>query len=198
MEDLITDAQVDGREISDTGFESYFKKFFNRIGETHGREGLKDTPRRVVNSWKELFSGYNQNPETFLSRTFEANGYQHLVISKNIELYSTCEHHLLPFFGKAHVAYIPGKRVVGLSKLARTVDCFSKRLQIQERLTEEIADAIDKYLQPKGVGVVIEAKHFCMMSRGVGKQESSMTTSALRGAFKEDLKLREEFLRLLQ
>ena len=167
------------------------------IGDEPNREGLLDTPKRVVKSWNEIYKGYSQNPKDILGTTFEGEGYQQMVVLKDIEMYSTCEHHMQPFFGKAHVAYIPKNRVVGLSKLARLVECFSRRLQIQERLTKQIAEAIQEHLDPIGVGVVLEAKHFCMMARGVGKQNSSMITSELLGAMR-DHAVREEFLRLLK
>lgn len=166
------------------------------IGEDPDREGLKNTPDRVVRSWSKLFGGYDQKPETILSAVFsETNDYDQMVLLKDCEIYSTCEHHLLPFFGRAHVGYIPGKSVVGISKLARLLECFARRLQIQERLTQQVADALETYLKPRGVGVIIEAQHFCMTSRGVEKQKSVMLTSALRGCFvKQDV--REEFHRL--
>lgn len=167
------------------------------IGENPDREGLLDTPKRVVKSWREIFSGYEKDPAAVLGTTFDAEGYDQMVVLKDIEMYSTCEHHMMPFIGKAHVAYIPGKRVVGLSKLARLVDLFSRRLQIQERLTAQIADALVKVLKPKGVAVVVEAKHFCMCARGVGKQHSVMQTSAMRGVFLKDAQCRNEFLNLL-
>jgi GTP cyclohydrolase I len=164
------------------------------------REGLQETPKRVIKSWMEIFGGYAKSPEEILGTTFKQEGYKYdeMVLCKDIELYSTCEHHMLPFYGKAHVAYVPSERVVGLSKLARLVDCFSRRLQIQEKLTSQIADSINEILEPKGVAVVIEAKHHCMCSRGVGKQNSAMVTSALRGIFKEDLNARNEFLNLIR
>lgn len=164
------------------------------------REGLRDTPKRVVKSWIELYGGYALDPKKILGTTFKQEGYAYdeMVLLKDIELYSTCEHHMLPFYGKAHVAYIPNaNRVVGLSKLARLVDCFARRLQIQEKLTNQIADAIVEALQPQGAAVVIEARHHCMCARGVGKQNSAMTTSALRGVFKEKNEVRQEFLRLI-
>lgn len=170
------------------------KNLLSAIGENADREGLLDTPKRVVKSWATLFGGYHMNPETILERRFSPDNYDQMVLLKDIEMYSTCEHHMLPFFGKVHVAYIPSKKVVGLSKLARLVECFARRLQIQERLTEQVADALEKHLEPKGCAVMIEAKHMCMVARGVGKQNSVMITSALRGLFKEDHKVREEFL----
>ncbi len=173
------------------------KLLIELIGDNPNREGVLDTPKRVIKSFKELYSGYKIDPKSVLQTTFEKNGYDEMVICKDIELYSTCEHHMIPFYGKAHVAYMPGKKVVGLSKLARLVDVFSRRLQIQENLTEQIANTINEVLNPKGVMVVIEAKHMCMCARGVGKQNSMMVTSSLRGAFKR-AEVRAEFLRLIK
>lgn len=166
------------------------------IGEDPTREGLVNTPKRVEKSWGELFGGYGKNSKEILGVTFEEGmgSYDQIILCDNIELYSTCEHHMLPFYGKAHVGYIPRKKVVGLSKLARLVDMFARRLQIQERLTQQIAEAIQEHLDPVGVGVVIQAKHFCMMSRGVGKQNSVMTTSCLLGEMRDSAK--DEFLKL--
>ena len=163
------------------------------------RAGIEKTPGRVVKSWLELFSGYGQDPKAVLGTTFEQEGYKYdqLILCRDIELYSTCEHHMLPFVGKAHVAYIPTERVVGLSKLARLVEVFARRLQIQEKLTSQIADTIDEVLEPKGVGVVIRSQHFCMCARGVGKQDSSMVTSALRGCFATNSDTRREFFNLV-
>jgi GTP cyclohydrolase I len=175
--------------------ESIIRSMLTAIGENPDREGLLDTPKRVVKSWRELFSGYDQNPATILERDFEGGGYDEMIVLRDIELYSMCEHHMLPFYGRAHVAYIPGARVVGLSKLARVVECFARRLQIQEKLTRQIADAINEFLNPKGVGVIIEAQHMCMVARGVGKQNSVMTTSALIGKFR-DSEVRAEFFNL--
>lgn len=167
------------------------------MGENPHREGLIDTPKRVVKSWSDLYKGYSMEPEQVLGTTFASEGYDQVVLLKDIEMFSTCEHHMLPFFGRAHVAYIPGKRVVGLSKLARLVECYSRRLQIQERLTQDIATAIEKVLKPKGVAVIIEAKHFCMVARGVNKQHSTMTTSCMKGIFKKDERARSELLKLI-
>lgn len=163
------------------------------IGEDPTREGLRETPERVVKSWQELFSGYRQEPPRIA--TFE-DGYDQMVLLRDISVMSTCEHHMLPFVGVAHVAYVPKGRVLGLSKLARLVDYRARRLQIQERLTAEIADAIEVAIQPAGVGVVVEAQHFCMLARGVRQAETKMLTSALRGVFREEPAAREEFLRL--
>lgn len=159
-------------------------------------ENTLDTPERVVKSWKQIYGGYSESPEGILSRRFPGSGYDQMVVLRDIEMYSMCSHHMLPFFGKANVAYIPGDEVVGLSKLARLVDCFSRRLQIQEKLTQQVADAIQEFLKPKGVMVIIEAQHMCMTMRGVGKQNSVMTTSAIKGVFEEDT-ARQEFLNLI-
>lgn len=167
------------------------------IGENPDREGLKDTPKRVVKSWGELFAGYTQNPNEILSTCFEDGACDELVILRGIEFSSMCEHHMLPFRGVAHVGYLPNGKVVGLSKLARLVDCYAKRLQIQEKLTGEIADTITEVLQPKGVGVVIEAHHQCMSCRGVGKQGATMVTSAMRGVLRDSQVARGEFLSLV-
>ncbi len=169
------------------------------IGEDPTRPGLIETPARVVKAWKEWTNGYGQDA-TALLKTFEDGAElcgDEMVVVRDIEMYSHCEHHLAPFFGVAHVAYIPDKKIVGLSKIARLVDMFAHRLQVQERLTNQIANAIDEVLQPKGVGVMISAKHFCMCSRGVGKQQSTTVTSALRGALLNEPSAKAEFLRLI-
>lgn len=165
------------------------------IGEDPRRDGLLNTPKRIVKSWQFLYSGYNTDvSELFTS--FENDGdYDQMVILKDIEFYSMCEHHALPFFGKVHIAYLPGKKIVGISKLARLVDVYSRRLQVQERLTQQIADAIQEHLDPQGVAVYIEAQHLCMVARGVQKQNSVMVTSALKGHFMQD-ESRLEFLLL--
>jgi GTP cyclohydrolase I len=166
------------------------------IGEDPAREGLRETPERVVRSWRELYSGYQQTPAAVLKCDFEADGYDEMIVCRNVQFYSTCEHHMQPFFGRAHVGYLPDKRVVGLSKLARLVDVFARRLQIQERLTEQIADALQNHIQPRGVAVVIEAQHFCMICRGVRKEQSSMITSSLKGCLR-DPAARTEFFTLI-
>ena len=164
-------------------------------GDNPSREGLIDTPRRVVDAYKEFFSGYKMNPEEILSTTFEeVEGYNEIIIIKDIRLESHCEHHIVPILGKAHVAYVPNKRVVGISKLARLVDSFSKRLQIQETLTAQIADTIQNVLNPLGVAVLIDAAHQCMTTRGVHKPQSSTVTRRMLGVFKKDPILRQEFL----
>jgi len=161
------------------------------------REGLKNTPKRVVESWKELYSGYNQDPEQTLNATFNGEGYDGIVLLKDIEFHSTCEHHLQPFSGKAHVAYIPVEKIVGISKLARLVELHSMRLQNQERITKSIADDLERVLKPLGCGVVIEAKHGCMQCRGVKKQNSVMSTSSMRGVFFDNSEARMELLQLI-
>ena len=167
------------------------------VGEDPEREGLLDTPKRVAKSLTWLTRGYRTCVEDVVGTgVFASEGHKNMVMVRDIELYSLCEHHMLPFFGKAHVAYIPDKQIVGLSKIPRIVEVFARRLQVQERLTEQIADAIDEVLKPIGVGVVIEAYHLCMMMRGVEKQNSKTITSALRGGFRDDPKTREEFLHL--
>lgn len=173
------------------------KNIIQAIGENPEREGLLETPKRVEKAYKEIFSGYEQNPKE-LMKTFTEGTCKEMVILKNCEFYSTCEHHLFPFFGHISIGYIPNKKVIGISKLARLVDCFSKRMQIQERMTTEIADCIMQELGASGVMVVCEGVHFCMRSRGVKKQDASMVTSAIRGNFLENDALRAEFLSLIK
>jgi GTP cyclohydrolase I len=168
------------------------------IGDDPDREGLLDTPKRVIKAWHEHFWGYKEDPMTALARTFtEIEGYDELVLLQDIDVHSHCEHHMVPFVGKAHVGYIPNGRVVGLSKLARVVDIFAKRLQVQEKLTAQIAGAIWKALQPHGVAVVIQARHFCMCYRGVKQASAITTTSKLHGIFLENPAARAEFFTLL-
>lgn len=168
------------------------------LGEDPDREGLLETPDRVIRSWGELFAGYRQSPEEILSTTFEeVEDYDEMVLLKDIPFHSTCEHHMLGFDGKAHVAYLPSRKVVGLSKLARLVDCYARRLQIQERLTRQIVQALMDYLQPRGAAVVVEAAHGCMVCRGVKKEGASMVTSAFEGAMR-DPAIRSEFLTLIR
>ena len=168
------------------------------IGEDPNREGLKRTPERVEKSLKFLTQGYKQNIKTLLNDALFTVPYDEMVIIKDIDVYSLCEHHLLPFFGKAHVAYIPNGKVLGLSKVPRLVDMFARRLQVQERLTVEIAEAITEAIKPRGVGVIIEAMHFCMIMRGVEKQNSVAVTSCMRGAFRDQQQTRDEFLSLIK
>lgn len=171
-------------------------RLLEALGEDPDREGLVRTPERVWNSLSYLTDGYGQEVADVIGDAVFEEQYDEMVVVRDIELYSLCEHHLLPFFGRAHVAYVPDGRIVGLSKLPRVVDLFSRRLQVQERLTTQIADALAEVLQPKGVGVVIEASHLCMMMRGVQKQNSATVTSAMRGIFKTDPRTRSEFLDL--
>jgi GTP cyclohydrolase IA len=166
------------------------------LGEDPGREGLLKTPERVEKSLRFLTQGYNMTVEEVIGDAVFDESHQSMIMVRDIELYSLCEHHMLPFYGRAHVAYIPNGKILGLSKVARVVDVFARRLQVQERLTDQIADAIMDVLNPTGVGVVITAAHFCMMMRGVEKQNSRAVTSALRGIFRDDSKTRDEFLRL--
>lgn len=167
-------------------------------GDNPDREGLKDTPKRVVNAYKEFFAGYEENPEDILSKTFEeVEGYDEIVLLKNMRLESHCEHHMVPIIGKVHVAYIPDTRVVGISKIARLVDIFAKRLQTQETMTVQIADAIQNVLKPKGVAVVVDAAHQCMTTRGVHKPGTSTITSRMLGLFREDPRTRSEFMNII-
>ena len=195
MADQPTNSQVDENSVVQ---QHLIRQIIALIGDLPDREGLVDTPKRVLKSYKELFGGYHEDPAAVLGTTFEKGSYDALVVLKDIELYSTCEHHMIPFFGRAHIGYIPSDRVVGLSKLARLVEVFSRRLQIQEKLTEQIAECLEQVLKPKGVMVVIEAKHMCMCARGVGKQNSAMITSSVRGILKEDPKARSEFMGLIR
>lgn len=167
------------------------------VGENPEREGLVRTPTRVAGLYRELLSGYEYDPDTVINGAVFEEQYSEMVIVKDIEFYSLCEHHLVPFFGKAHVAYIPNGKIIGLSKLPRIVDIYAKRLQVQERMTQQIADTLQRHLNPLGVGVVLEAYHLCMMMRGVQKSESAAITSAMLGAFRNDVKTRNEFLTLI-
>ena len=173
-----------------------FTNVISLLGENTEREGLVKTPERAAKAMKFLTSGYSMNPKEILEGAMFKEDYNEMVIIKDIELYSLCEHHMLPFFGKAHIAYIPNGHIVGLSKIPRVVDVFARRLQVQERLTEQILDCINDTMKPQGVAVVIEASHMCMMMRGVQKQNSTTTTSGFRGAFKES-NTRNEFLKLI-
>ena len=171
-------------------------RILSALGEDPGRQGLLRTPERVEASLRFLTQGYGVSAADVVGDAVFAETHDSMILVRDIELYSLCEHHMLPFFGRAHVAYLPAGRIVGLSKLARVVDVFARRLQVQERLTDQIADAVMEILEPLGVGVVIEAAHFCMMMRGVEKQNSRTVTSALRGVFRDDARTRDEFLRL--
>ena len=178
--------------------EAAVRTLLRWAGDDPDREGLLDTPGRVVRSYRELFAGYETDPRGYLERTFEeVGGYDQLVLLKDIRFVSFCEHHMLPVVGKAHVAYLPTHRVVGISKLARVVNGYARRLQIQEKMTAEIAEAIEEVLQPKGVGVVVEASHSCMTLRGVNTPGAALVTSSLRGVVRDDPRTRQEFLRLV-
>ena len=181
---------------ADKEFEELIRRELELIGEDPKREGLLKTPERVAKAMKFLMQGYESSAEDVVGRGIFKEEHDNMIMVRDIELYSLCEHHMLPFFGKAHVAYIPNGKIVGLSKIPRIVDVYARRLQVQERLTEQIAEGLCRVLNPSGVGVVIEAYHLCMMMRGVQKQNSKTITSALRGAFREDPKTRDEFLRL--
>jgi len=192
---LLNEPKVEGRKecIADL-----VRKIITLVGEDTDREGLRKTPERFEKALKFLTSGYHQNLDTVLNgATFSVN-YDQMVVVKDIEFFSLCEHHLLPFFGKAHVAYLPGRRVLGLSKIARLVNMFARRLQIQERMTRQIADAICEKISPEGVGVIIEARHLCMQMRGVEKQHGQAMTSAMLGSFRENKQTRDEFLSLIR
>jgi len=178
--------------------QQLYAELLTRLGEDPTRDGLLDTPRRMQKSLGYLTRGYTQTVEEVLHDALFDVDYDEMVIVKDIEFYSMCEHHMLPFFGRAHVAYVPHGKVVGLSKMPRIVDVFARRLQVQERLTQQIAEAIEKAVRPQGVGVVLEAQHLCMMMRGVEKQDSTTVTSAMRGVFKTQLQTRNEFLSLVR
>ena len=177
--------------------EQHFAKIIEAIGEDLTREGLVDTPKRAAKAFKFLNNGYSKTLDEVLNDAIFTSDTEDMVIVKDIELYSLCEHHLLPFIGKCHVGYLPNGKVLGLSKVARVVDMYARRLQIQEQLTRQIADAIEQAVGARGVAVVIEAKHLCMMMRGVEKQNSVMTTSAMKGIFRESISTRTEFLNLI-
>ena len=183
---------------TDNRFQSAVRDMLELVGEDPDREGLLKTPERVERSMQWMTRGYGLDAAEVIGDALFAETHQNMIVVRDIEFYSMCEHHMLPFFGKAHIAYIPDGRIVGLSKVARVVDVFARRLQVQERLTDQIAEALDEALSPRGVGVVLEASHFCMMMRGVEKQNSRTLTSALRGVFREDASTRDEFLRLAQ
>lgn len=190
--------QTPAKEVYDADFEALIERMLVRLGEDPTRDGLVRTPLRVAKALDDLTSGYRTDLETVVNdAVFEDDG-QEMVIVKDIEFYSLCEHHMLPFYGKIHIAYIPDGKIIGLSKLARITDVFARRLQVQERLTNEVADALVEILQPKGVAVMAEAAHFCMMMRGVQKQNSSTITSAMRGLFQADVERRREFTQMVR
>ena len=190
------------KEISESSLEKEALEAVRTLilwaGDDPEREGLIDTPKRVVKAYKEFFAGYEEDPEEILSRTFEeVEGYDDAVIVRNIRVESHCEHHIVPILGWAHVGYLPNKRIVGISKLARVVDIFGKRLQTQEVMTAQIANVINEVLEPKGVAVVMDAKHQCITTRGIHKTESSTVTSSMLGAFRENAQTREEFMNMI-
>ena len=183
-------------DLSGAAFEELVAEMIRRLGGDPVREGLKRTPERVAKSLAFLTQGYGMKPEDVINGALFEEGHQNMILVKDIEMYSLCEHHMLPFFGKVHVAYVPNGKIVGLSKIARLVEVYARRLQVQERMTDQIAQAIWERVEPEGVGVVVEAYHLCMMMRGVQKQNSKTITSAMRGSFLEDQMTRDEFLRL--
>ena len=190
--------QGKNKKISDEKAEEAIKTIIEWVGEDPEREGLKSTPRRVIKAFKEYFQGYKQDPAEYLTKTFtDIEGYDDMVIEKNISIRSHCEHHIAPIIGVAHVAYIPSKKVVGLSKLARVVEAFSKRLQTQERLTMQIAKTIMNVLQPRGVAVTIDASHQCMTNRGIKKENTTTITNNFLGVFKDNLSFQNRYLRYI-
>jgi GTP cyclohydrolase IA len=184
--------------LTSASFEDLVKEMLVRLGEDAAREGLLRTPARVQKAFEFLTRGYNEDPEALLKKALFTVTYDEMVIVKDVEMFSLCEHHMLPFFGKVHVAYIPKGKVIGLSKIPRLIEIFSRRLQIQERLTTQIAETIQHAIQPEGVGVVIEARHLCMMMRGVEKQHSAAVTSSMLGSFRDQHETRTEFLSLIR
>ena len=191
-------ASVETSSLTSVSFEDLVREMIVRLGEDPEREGLTRTPNRVRRALEYLTKGYQQDPQALLQKALFTVTYDEMVIVKDIEMFSLCEHHMLPFFGKVHVAYIPKGKVIGLSKIPRLIEMFSRRLQIQERLTTQIAETIQNAIQPQGVGVVIEARHLCMMMRGVEKQHSAAVTSSMLGCFREELETRSEFLSLIR
>ncbi len=188
----------DGQGVNARAIADHVREIIKLLGEDPNRDGLRKTPERFERALKFLTGGYHQNLDHVLNGATFAVAYDEMVIVKDIEFFSLCEHHLLPFFGKAHVAYLPNKRVLGLSKIARLVNMFARRLQIQERLTSQVAQAIEEKIAPQGVGVIIEARHLCMQMRGVEKQHGSAVTSAMLGAFRHNQQTRDEFLALIR
>ena len=189
---------VETPTLTSASFEDLVREMIVRLGEDPAREGLTRTPNRVHRAYEYLLKGYREDPEAMLKDALFSVSYDEMVIIKDVEMFSLCEHHMLPFFGKVHVAYIPNGKVIGLSKIPRLVEIFSRRLQIQERLTTQIAETIQKTIQPQGVGVVIEARHLCMMMRGVEKQHSAAVTSSMLGSFRDEQETRTEFLSLIR
>ncbi len=196
IEELMDD--LEGSEQTDSPIAGLIRSLLTELGEDPEREGLSRTPARSAQAWADLTKGYQMDPESILNGALFEVSYDEMVIVKDIEMFSLCEHHLLPFFGKVHIAYIPNKKVIGLSKMARLVEMYARRLQIQERMTAEIARTIQKAIEPAGVGVIVEARHLCMMMRGVEKQHSSAVTSTMLGVFREKIQTREGFLSLVR
>jgi GTP cyclohydrolase IA len=199
MDRIDFDDELSEERIANTGVdisasEEAVRSLLRAIGEKTEREGLRNTPRRVARMYAELLSGYHTEPENVVNGAVFNISYDEMVIVRDIEFYSLCEHHMLPFIGRAHVAYMPAGKVIGLSKIPRIVDLFARRLQVQERMTRQIADELQLLVQPKGVAVVVEALHLCMMMRGVRKHDARMTTSAMHGAFRSNMATRQEFL----
>lgn len=190
--------EVEPVTLTSASLEEITRELLVRLGEDPSRDGLQRTPERMARAWQYLTKGYYEDSEKILTNALFDVSYDEMVIVKDIEMFSLCEHHLLPFFGKVHVAYIPKGKVIGLSKIPRLIDIFSRRLQVQERLTTQIAESIQKAIEPQGVGVVIEARHLCMMMRGVEKQHSSAVTSSMLGVFRDELETRQEFLSLIR
>lgn len=184
-------------DLSAVSYEELVAEMIRRLGDDPTRPGMKKTPERVARAMEFLTSGYTSSPAEVVGDALFSEGHESMVLVKDIELYSLCEHHMLPFFGKAHVAYIPNGRIMGLSKVARIVEVFARRFQVQERLTEQVAQAVWETTEPQGVAVVVEAYHLCMMMRGVQKQNSKTITSAMRGSFLDDHRTRDEFMRLV-
>jgi GTP cyclohydrolase I len=191
-------SSVESNTVTSASFEDLVQEILVRLGEDPKREGLVRTPNRVHRAYEFLTKGYKEDSEAMLKNALFTVTYDEMVIVKDIEMFSLCEHHMLPFFGKVHVAYIPNGKVIGLSKLPRLIEIFSRRLQIQERLTTQIAETIQKAIEPQGVGVVIEARHLCMMMRGVEKQHSAAVTSSMLGCFRDEQETRTEFLSLIR
>jgi GTP cyclohydrolase IA len=189
---------LENTTLTSATFEELMKEILVRLGEDPVREGLLNTPSRVHKAFQFLTKGYNEDPEALLKNALFTVTYDEMVIVKDVEMFSLCEHHMLPFFGKVHVAYVPNGKVIGLSKIPRLIETFSRRLQIQERLTTQVAETIQKVIQPQGVGVVIEARHLCMMMRGVEKQHSAAVTSSMLGCFRDEEQTRQEFLSLIR
>jgi GTP cyclohydrolase IA len=189
---------VEPATLTSASFEDLVKEMIVRLGEDPEREGLVRTPERVHKAYEHLTRGYREDPQALLKKALFTVTYDEMVIVKDVEMFSLCEHHMLPFFGKVHVAYIPNGKVIGLSKIPRLIEIFSRRLQIQERLTTQIAETIQQAIEPQGVGVVIEARHLCMMMRGVEKQHSAAVTSSMLGCFRHEQETRTEFLSLIR